>query len=102
MAFNPDHNTKISLLISNGVVLAVGTIMVTLFLNVSGDAKLALTVAGQHGEEMLAVRQEMALLRGALRDSTDDRYKGRDAERDMQYIAKRLEQIEKRISTFHP
>lgn len=102
MAYNPDHNTKVSMLISNGVVLAVGTILVTLFLNLSKDSSIALNVVAQHGEELLGLRQEIALLRDAMRDSTADRYKGADAERDMKYIQRRLDDMEERMKNFHP
>ena len=95
MAYNPDHNTKVSMLISNGVVLAVGTIMVTLFLNVQASSSIALDVVKQHGEELLGLRQEISLLRDAMRDQTEDRYKGKDAERDMTYIQRRLDALEK-------
>ena len=101
MAYNPDHNTKVSMMISNGVVLAVGTIMVTLFLNVGKDASVALQVVAQHGDELLGLRTEIQLLREAMRDMTTDRYKGADAERDMQYINRRLEKIEETIEEHH-
>ena len=60
-------------------------------MNLSKDSSIALNVVAQHGEELLGLRQEISLLRDAMRDSTADRYKGADAERDMKYIQRRLD-----------
>ena len=94
-AFHPDHNTKVSLLISNGVVLAVGTIMVTLFLNVQKDANISLEVVKQHGSELLAIRESITALRQTITSNTADRYKGADAARDMLYVQRELTQLHK-------
>jgi uracil-DNA glycosylase len=101
MSYNPDHNTKVSMLISNGVVLAVGTIMVTLFLNVQKDSGIALSVVAQHGEELNGIRSQLQLIQESLRERTEDRYKATDAQRDLKYIERRLDIIEETISEHH-
>ena len=94
---NGNGNIKTTMVISSGVLIAVGTIVVNLFLGVSREAAIAIEVAKQHGEEFVAVRQELSLLRDSMRDATVDRYKGKDAERDIGYLNNRITALEKQI-----
>lgn len=94
---NGNGNIKTTMVISSGVLLALATVMVNLFLAVQRDASVALNVVEQHGAELVAVRQELALLRDSMRDMTADRYKGADAKRDLGYLTQRLDRIDEDI-----
>ena len=80
--------------VSIGALVALGLLFVNLAVGVSKDAQIAISVAEQHGQELLAIRSEIMLIRDDLRDRTNDRYHARDAARDLKYLDKRLTKIE--------
>ena len=80
---------------SGGTIFALFTLLINLFVNVSKDAQIAIDVAAQHGQELLEIRAEMALLRADLRTQTADRYYRHDAERDLGHLEKRIEILER-------
>lgn len=90
----PSSATKWFMTIATASLVGVLSIMINLFLAVSNQAEIAINVAAQHGEELLAIRTELALIRTDLRKETRDRYFRRDAERDHERIELRIEKLE--------
>lgn len=85
-----------------GVGLSV--VVVLLVTNLGNETKTALDVAAQHGQEFIAVRQEVANLRASLEtmrlemlNRTQDRFTGADArkiEDDVDSLDDRLRLLE--------
>lgn len=82
---------------SGGTIFALFTLLINLFVNVSKDAQIAIDVAAQHGQELLEIRSEIALLRSDLRTQTMDRYYRHDAERDFRAVERRLDKLERKL-----
>ena len=70
------------------IVLPVGalTVLGALMLNVAKDASIALSVAEQHGQELLLLKADLQILGNDVRDRTQLRYTSKDAARDHDYI----------------
>ena len=85
-------NTLIA--VGGGTLAAAVTVIFNLFLGVSSKAEIALDVARQHGQELLEVRAEVALMRADLRSSTRDRYYRAEAERE-------IARLETQIGKYH-
>ena len=66
-------------------------------LNVNKDAQIAISVAEQHGAELLAIRSEITIMRDYIHDKTKLRYTSEDADRDMKYIQKELDRLDRKI-----
>lgn len=83
--------TIIGFLVGSGMlgVLAAG------MLAVANDARIAISVAEQHGKELLLVRGELVALRQELASRTQDRYTAKDHEQFERYLMERIERIEK-------
>lgn len=92
------HHYKATLVLGGGTLLALTTLLINLFVTVSKDAQIAIEVAKQHGDELLMIRGEIASLRQTITDRTNDRYTSKQAERDMQYIERRLTEFEKQLN----
>lgn len=65
--------------------------------SIASDARIAIEVAKQHGEEILMIRGEISAIREELKDRTLDRYTGADAKRFEQYLNRRLNAIEEQL-----
>ena len=80
-------------LASTGIfgVLLVG------MLSVASDARIAIEVAKQHGEELLMIRGELSAIRTEMIDRTALRYTSRDADQHEKYMDRRFEAMESRI-----
>lgn len=63
-------------------------------LNIHSQASIALSVAEQHGQEFLLVRQEIAAIKLILEEKTRSRYTAVDAQRDMDYLERRIREVE--------
>ena len=92
-----EKHGKAILAMSGGTIFALFTLLINLFVNVSKDAQIAIDVAAQHGQELLEIRSEIALLRSDLRTQTADRYYRHDAERDFRVVERRLDKIEREL-----
>lgn len=81
----------VAVIASTGIfgVIAAG------YLAVANDARTALNVAEQHGQEILLIRGEIAALREEMRIRTLDRYTAKDAAAYEKYVEQRLKEIEK-------
>lgn len=81
--------------LATAAALALLTLMLNLLVGVSRDAQIALDVAAQHGQEINIVRAELSSLRTEMSERTADRYRAQDAERDLRYLERRIEALEK-------
>ena len=68
-----------------------------LMLTVSNDAAIALQLAGQHGESILLLQQQIDL----LQMETKDRYTEKDAERDLGHIQDDITELKQVIREVH-
>ncbi len=93
----PNGNTKVWTGVATGVMVGVIGLATTALYNIDRNARIAIDVAAQHGDEMNMIRGEISALRQEIYQRTDDRYKGKDAERYQQYIERRLEQVEEKL-----
>ena len=66
-------------------------------LAVSNDARIAINIAEQHGEELLLIRGELAAVRNEMLERTQMRYTSRDALQHEKYVERRLNEIEKKL-----
>ena len=89
-----DSSKPWQLVVGGGSAMAI---VVALLLNTSKDAQVAISVAEQHGAELLEVRTELSYLRKYITDRTQSRYTATDAARDLKYIQKELEHIEESV-----
>jgi len=67
------------------------TVVLAFSVNVAKDARIAIDVARQHGEEMLLLNAQIQALAQDVRDRTQLRYTSKDAERDLDYIKRDLQ-----------
>jgi hypothetical protein len=89
-----NSNRVIASLAGTGVlgVIAAG------MLAVANDARIAINVAEQHGQELLMIRGELASVRTEMMQRTEDRYTSRDADQHEKYMERRLNEIEKKLN----
>ena len=80
-----------------GGVGAVSSIILAFSINTAKDAQIALSVVGQHGQELVELRSEIKILRDDMRDRTKLRYTSSDAAKDFNYINQRLLRCERHI-----
>ena len=66
-------------------------------LAVANDARIAISVAEQHGEELLLIRGELSAVRSEMIDRTTMRYTSRDALAHEKFMDRRLAEIEEHI-----
>lgn len=80
-------------LVGTGIlgVLAAG------MLAVANDARIAINVAEQHGQELLILRGELVALRAEMAERTQNRWTSRDQEQFDRYIEERLERLEQEL-----
>ena len=93
---NGDHsfsNKVLASLAGTGVLGVVAAGM----LAVANDARIAISVAEQHGQELLMIRGELAAVRTEMMQRTQFRYTSRDAEQHEKYVERRLNEIEKKL-----
>ena len=76
-------------IVGGGGLLAV---VLAFAVNVAKDAQIALDVAAQHGQEILILHSEVQALEEEVRDRTRNRYTSKDAERDIGYLRRDLDQ----------
>lgn len=92
MANGNGHSGKqtIAFLVGSGIlgVLAAG------MLAVANDARIAISVAEQHGQEILLLRGEIVALREEMRERTLDRYTAKDHQQFERYMLERIKRIE--------
>ena len=67
-------------------------------MSVSKDASIALSVAEQHGAELMLIRSDITVLRDYIHARTKLRYTSEDADRNMRYVQKELNAIERNIA----
>lgn len=79
----------------------VAAVIIALILGVSKDASIALSVAEQHGQELLEIRAELTSLRSHIADRTRSRYTAEDAAKDMRFVQQELQHIEENIKQLH-
>ena len=92
MANGNGHSDAWKWLTGGGSVLAV---VMGFSLTTAKDAKIALEVAAQHGQEMLEIRADIKGIRDELYARTRERYTASDADKDMKAILYRIGEIEK-------
>jgi hypothetical protein len=68
-------------------------------LAVANDARIAISVSEQHGQELLLIRGELAAVRSEMLDRTTMRYTSRDALAHEKYVERRFNEIEKAIES---
>lgn len=85
--------SMVAVLASTGIlgVIATG------YMAVANDARIAITVAEQHGQEFLLLRGEITALREELQRRTTDRYTSRDHLAYERLMDQRLERLEEKI-----
>ena len=66
-------------------------------LAVANDARIAISVAEQHGEEILMMRGELSAIRVEMLNRTQDRFTLRDQLQHEKYMESRLDEIEKKL-----
>ena len=66
-------------------------------LAVSNDARIAINIAEQHGQELLMIRGELAAVRSEMLERTKMRYTSRDALQHEKYVERRLSEIGEHI-----
>ena len=76
------HAVRTVFVVGGTSLVAALTLVVNLFIGVSKDAQIAISVAEQHGQELLEVRAQLHQMREEMRESTRDRYYRREADRD--------------------
>jgi len=67
-------------------------------LAVANDARIAINIAEQHGEEILMLRGELTAVRVEMLQRTENRYTAKDAVNHEKYIDRRLLEIEKKLN----
>lgn len=93
---NGDHsfsNKVLASLAGTGVLGVVAAGM----LAVANDARIAIDVAEQHGQELLLIRGELSAVRSEMLNRTTMRYTSRDALAHEKYVERRFNEIEKAI-----
>jgi hypothetical protein len=83
----------IIVLVSTGILGVLSSGM----LAIANDARIAIRVAEQHGEELLLIRGELTSLRVEMLERTKARYTAIDAERHERYVLQRIEALEKQL-----
>jgi hypothetical protein len=66
-------------------------------LAVANDARIAISVAEQHGQELLLVRGEISSIRVEMVERTAVRYTSRDAAAHEKYVERRFNELEKKL-----
>jgi hypothetical protein len=66
-------------------------------LAVANDSRVALSVAEQHGQELLMIRGELAAVRAEMLQRTTDRFTSKDGINLEKYIERRFLAIEKKL-----
>ncbi len=74
-------------------------ILVVLMLTVANDASVALNLIELQQKEISLVRTDVATLRGEVNVYTSSRYSSRDAERDLAYLQRQVDEIKDYIKT---
>ena len=72
----------------------IASVVLAFSINTAKDAQIALSVAEQHGHELLELRSEIKILRDDMRNRTLLRYTSVDAAKDYSYINRRLSRCE--------
>ena len=83
----------LGMLVSTGVI----GLLIAGAMDIRSDSTIALSVVEQHGEELLLIRGEMALLRQDMLDRTVSRYTAEEQEQFAKYLESRLTAIEKQL-----
>ena len=83
----------ITILVSTGLL----GLLIAGAMDVSNDARIALNVAEQHGQEWLLIRGEIANLRKEMLDRTVSRYTAAEQAQYVKYVDNRLMQIERQL-----
>jgi hypothetical protein len=91
---NGGNGTGVKWLVSTLVGTGIVGLIIAGAMSVAQDARIAISVAEQHGQELLLLRGEIISLRQEMQSRTRDRYTSDDADRDMEYIERRLNDIE--------
>lgn len=93
---NTSGNTNKSLL---AIVASTGVLGVIAsgYMAVANDARIAISVAEQHGQEILLLRGELNQLRQEMVERTQSRYTARDAAQHERYMEARLNKLEKEM-----
>lgn len=99
--FSRDSEDDIPITAKNVIATLAGTgilgVIAAGMLAVANDARVAINVAEQHGEELLLVRGELAAIRTEMLQRTEDRYTSRDAQAYERYIEQRFVELERRL-----
>lgn len=77
-----------------GVAVAA---IVALGTQVWNDARIAINVAAQHGDELVLIRQELMGLKGYIDARSADRYTKTEAEADRRYLDLQIQTIIDRL-----
>ena len=96
MADSDETQRKIDWKMAGGVG-GIASVVLAFSLNTAKDAQIALSVADQHGQEILMLQQSIDNLRNEMRSRTQERYTSRDADRDFRYLDERLKRCEKHL-----
>ena len=99
--FSRDSEDEIPISAKNVIATLAGTgilgVIAAGMLAVANDARVAINVAEQHGEELLLIRGELSAIRNEMLQRTEDRYTSRDAAAYERYIEQRLAELERRL-----
>ena len=94
----PNENEKLAKAI---VAALAGTGMLGVvaagMLAVANDARIAISVAEQHGNELLMIRGELASVRKEMIARTEDRFTNRDGLALEKYMERRFTEIEEKL-----
>ena len=93
---NVDHAFTSKVLASLAGTGVLGVIAAGM-LAVANDARIAINVAEQHGEEILMMRGELTAIRVEMLNRTQDRFTLRDQIQHEKYVESRLDEIEKKL-----
>ena len=83
----------LGMLVSTGVI----GLLIAGAMDIRSDATIALSVAEQHGQELLMIRGSITQLRQDMLDRTVSRYTSEEQEQFAKYLEQRLIQIEKQL-----
>lgn len=87
-------NRLITTLAGTGILGVVAAGM----LAVANDARIAIGVAEQHGQELLMIRGELMAVRTEMLERTQNRFTSRDGASLEKYVERRFDEIEKKLN----
>ena len=72
-------------------------VMASGMISIANDAKIAIQVAEQHGDELLLIRGELHALRTEMLERTANRFTSQDAANHEKFIEARIDHLEQQL-----